>query len=213
MFNPAITIVVGAVGFFSKGGRDILDEAQLVLKSVWSLINESPMLLIITVMAVGITVWVIYLGQLMPRYVWDGWGQHMGWAAFANQEGHLGPFGVILPSIEYYPKNPGIMVLWWIMGTSTERWANVAQAAFDPDTRKTLGMVTNNGPLFLWDASDSGMAIFWLNRISTMNDRIAEMASMHVVADDPEVIPALAEEFKHWGRSTVQDESKKQAVK
>jgi len=79
------------------------------------------------------------------------------------------------------------------------RWA----ASYDPDTAATLGFVMNSGRLTVWDAADSGHAIWWTNRLDTIPGATVEIAQMVVLAKDPELIPALYNTFKYMGRATV----------
>jgi ribosomal protein S18 acetylase RimI-like enzyme len=73
-------------------------------------------------------------------------------------------------------------------------------AVYDPETRKTLGMVVNYGGVYLWDAAEDGQMVFWAAKIDTSPHEPFEFASMHVVTDNPELVPVLSDSFKSWGR-------------
>jgi hypothetical protein len=83
-------------------------------------------------------------------------------------------------------------------------------ATSDPETGKTIGIVSNYAGLFLWDAAESGQAVFWSDRIRTIPGKTMEIASMIVVADKPDVIPVLSDSFKFWGRTVVEAEASRE---
>jgi hypothetical protein len=91
--------------------------------------------------------------------------------------------------------------------TGTQAYGGFWVATSDPETGKTIGIVSNNAGLFLWDAAESGQAVFWGDRIRTIPGQTMEIASMIVVADKPDVIPVLSESFKFWGRTVAEEEA------
>lgn len=110
--------------------RDIGDEIIAITASFRSIAKSSTAVAALSILAVVVSGWMIYLGQLLPPFCWDAWSYHLPWAAFARQEGHLGPFNQPWLWINIFPKNADILFLWWIIGTNTDRWVNIAQAPF-----------------------------------------------------------------------------------
>ncbi len=80
-------------------------------------------------------------------------------------------------------------------GEGSGRWV----AVYDPESRKTVGAVSNCGEMYLWDAGNDGQVVFWTSRFKTRPERTMETACMHVVCDDPEMVPVLARTFAGWG--------------
>ncbi len=130
VLNAVIACVIALRAGTAKDGRSLAREITLAISSFLRLIRSSLAVRAIVVIAILVSVWVVYLGQLLAPMPWDTWWYHLPWAAFAMQEGHLGPFHQPVVWINAYPMNTQILFLWWLIGTGTERWANVAQAPF-----------------------------------------------------------------------------------
>ncbi len=96
--------------------------------------------------------------------------------------------------------------------TGTQAYGGFWVATSDPETGRTIGIVSNNAGLFLWDAAESGQAVFWSDRIRTIPGQTMEIASMIVVADKPDVIPVLSDSFKFWGRTVAEEEADKSVM-
>ncbi len=161
--NAGITvglILLTRVSRRAGEGKTLITDIADTFKSVWRLMNTSVALWIITVTGLLAAAWVIYIGQLFPPFCYDAWGYHYGWAAFAKQEGHLGPFAYPNPHINFYPKNTEILFLWWIIGAGTERWANIVQAPFGFATAIASYLLARRVGARRRDALLAGMLVF-----------------------------------------------------
>lgn len=126
-------VLIAGLAFFNglmEARRLLISDIIDTLTFSWRLLRSSTVVFILGIIALLVIAWVVYLGQLMPPFCFDAWSYHLPWAAFARQEGHLGPFDQPMRWINIFPKNTDILFLWWILGTGTERWANGVQAPF-----------------------------------------------------------------------------------
>ena len=73
-------------------------------------------------------------------------------------------------------------------GSASEQWI----AVYDPATMKTLGTVCLNGNAYLWDAADSGKAVWVDSKIHTIPGKTVESAVLYAIADNPDLIAPLA---------------------
>jgi hypothetical protein len=130
IFNFVITMLVRLYAF--KNGRSCIltGDIPLFFKTIWCMARSSHAFAILILLAIFVLGWYSYLGQLLPPMTWDSWAYHLPWAAFAHQEGNLGPFDVPEIAVNHFPMNADILFLWSIIGCGTERWANIAQVPF-----------------------------------------------------------------------------------
>ena len=130
IFNLILSVSIRLVALRTGKSCILRDDSANFLKSLWDLIKSSHAFAVLFFLALFVLGWYTYLGQLLPPMTWDSWAYHLPWAAFANQEGHLGPFDVPKITVNHFPINTDILFLWSIIGCGTERWANIAQIPF-----------------------------------------------------------------------------------
>ena len=111
-------------------------------------------------MSLLLSIWVIYLGQLVPSVGYDSWGYHFLWAGTAHQNGDIGYECLSDPMISVYPWNTDILFLWWIIGASTERWANIAQAPFGFVAALACYRLARNAGIRKVDSAIAGLLVF-----------------------------------------------------
>ena len=76
-------------------------------------------------------------------------------------------------------------------------------AITDPRNGKTLACIQTRGGGVAWDAGKDGLALFHWVPIHTLPDRVVELAVMHVIADSPDLIEVLAEQFAYLDRQVA----------
>jgi hypothetical protein len=130
IFNFVLTMAIGLYAYKIGNSCILTGDIPLFAKSIWSMARSSHAFAILSLLAIFVLCWYSYLGQLLPPMTWDSWAYHLPWAAFAHQEGHLGPFDVPEIAVNNFPMNTDILFLWSIIGCGTERWANIAQVPF-----------------------------------------------------------------------------------
>ena len=122
--------------------------------------KSSIAICIIGLMALLISAWVIYLGQLLPSVGYDSWGYHYLWAALCRQTGNIGYDNLSDPMISVYPWNTDILFLWWIIGAQAERWSNIAQAPFALAAALACYRMARNAGVRRADAAIAGLFVF-----------------------------------------------------
>ena len=160
VLNTVIVLILAARVVAAKGGHGLHTEIGHTFAATYRLLRSSSALWGLGALALFISGWVIYLGQLLPPWCWDAWGYHLGWAAFAHQEGHLGPFDLPSPFVNNFPKNGDILFLWWIIGAGTERWANISQAPFAFASALACYLLARRVGARRVDAAATGLLVF-----------------------------------------------------
>lgn len=158
--NMIINLALLAWAFKERSGHNLLREVVFTVKAAWSLLISSSALFVIAVISLMTAGCIIYLGQLLPPFCWDAWSYHLPWAAYAHQEGHLGPFNQPCPWVNIFPKNTDILFLWWIMGTGSDRLANIAQAPFAFAAALSCYVLARRVGARQVDAAIGGMLVF-----------------------------------------------------
>ncbi len=128
--NAVIAITLAVWVGRSQGGRSSAGEIALAWRTLWRLVSTSGAVAAAGAITVLATIWVVYLGTLLPLYDYDVWAYHLSWVAYAHQEGSLGPFPMPWPFVDCYPMNTQILFLWAVIGTNTDQWANIVQTPF-----------------------------------------------------------------------------------
>jgi len=123
-------VIVLILAFSKKKGNTIEKDISNFIKSAWTVVSSSSALWVLVPLAAFGFGWYMYLGQLLPPMAYDAWDYHLSWAALAHQERHLGPFDFPWPYLNYFPKNNDMLFLWSILGSGSERWANIVQGYF-----------------------------------------------------------------------------------
>jgi hypothetical protein len=82
----------------------------------------------------------------------------------------------------------------------SESGENPWMAVYDPATRKTFGAAISRGGVYAWEAAEAGIPIWGSTRVTTCPGKTVEFAILYAIADDPELIPILAEPVRHWDR-------------
>ena len=161
IFNLSIVIALAVIGITGKGGNSLRGEFLVLVGESWKLLRASSALIAIGAMALLVTVWAAYLGQLMPCFGWDSWWLHLTWAAYAHQNGSIAyqpDWG--LPILKVFPWNSEIIMLWWILGTSTERWANICQIPFAVASALSCYLLARNAGARRVDSAIAGLLVF-----------------------------------------------------
>lgn len=130
LINAIITTIILVLSLRTSKSSPLPGDIPLLFKSLWNIIRASNAFAVLFLLVLFVLGWYTYLGQLLPPMTWDSWAYHLPWAAFANQEGHLGPFDVPKIAINHFPMNTDILFLWSVLGCGTERWANIVQVPF-----------------------------------------------------------------------------------
>jgi hypothetical protein len=160
LFNAAIATALAVVSIRARGGRSLWGEVRFALTETWALLRSSCAIWAFGVMSLLLSIWVIYLGQLLPSVGYDSWGYHFLWAATAHQNGNIGYESISDPMIGVYPWNTDILFLWWIIGAWTERWSNIAQAPFAFVSALACYRLARNAGARKVDAAIAGLLVF-----------------------------------------------------
>ena len=160
LLNASITGSLGWMAFKGEGRNLLLEDFKLLYHRTFSLLSASPAFVWIAAFALFIACWMIYIGLLLPTWCWDGWWTILPWAAFAHQEGHLGPFHQPIPWINTYPMSTETVFLWFIIGCGSEHWSNIGQAPFALAGSLASYIIARNAGARRIDAALGALLIF-----------------------------------------------------
>ncbi len=143
-----------------KEGRSILQEFSLLCGTICRLARSSTALLFMGSLSLILGAWMIYIGLLLPTWCYDSWHVSLPWAAYAHQEGHLGPFNQPVSFINAYPMNAEVMFLWWIIGQGSDRVSNICQAPFMYAAALATYIIARNVGVRRVDSAIAALTVF-----------------------------------------------------
>ncbi len=133
ILNLSISLFVIVISMLKKGGISLYGELKEEFTTIFSIIKDDIVLLLISIIFIISISWIIFIGYIFPSYTWDALWYHLPMVGYIIQSGAIqeNPTPSLIDQfINIFPKNIELFFLWNIIILKDDAITDLSQLLF-----------------------------------------------------------------------------------